>query len=355
MQQINYVASREGIMVLEQKIKPLDDILLEKKRKEQEILDSIKSEEDKLQSESEACTRINGILNHDFGHPFLKLEAKEIDGFQGKSIVFEVQRNGKKAHNLSEGECSLISFCYFLVKIQEDLEQGKQPIIWIDNPISSLDSNHIFFIYSMINSHLCKDKKFSQLFISTHNLEFLKYLKRLDTKYLNINGVEKKLKVSKYLLQRIDDNSTIVQMPKYMSEYATEFNCLFKHIYECAIAESVTDQNHTYFYNFGNNARKFIEIYSYYKLPNNMNDDDRIQSFWGNDLQRFFVSRVTNEFSHCSGVLERGMSVIDEPEMKRTAKAIISKIQEDINQYDALLESIGRNKESDSLYPLNAE
>ncbi|WP_264820832.1 AAA family ATPase [Acinetobacter haemolyticus] len=72
---------------------------------------AIKSEEDKLKSEGEACTRINNILNHDFGHQSLSLEA--IENPNAQNVHFEIQRNGTKAHNLSEGEQSLISFCYF--------------------------------------------------------------------------------------------------------------------------------------------------------------------------------------------------------------------------------------------------
>jgi len=62
----------------------------------------------------------------------------------------------------------------------EDIEtKGSKPIIWIDDPISSLDSNHIFFVYSLINSEIVAKDDFEQLFVSTHNLDFLKYLKRL--------------------------------------------------------------------------------------------------------------------------------------------------------------------------------
>ena len=43
-----------------------------------------------------------------------------------------------------------------------------------------------------------------------------------------------------------------------------------------------------------------------------------------------------------TGVLERGESISEQPEMQKSAKAIIQKVQqEDLNQYNALLESIG--------------
>ncbi|MBF7695111.1 AAA family ATPase [Acinetobacter rathckeae] len=351
LQDINYNNLITEIGVLNQARKPYQDELNTLETKKLEIITNIKTEEDKLKSESEACTRINNILKHDFGHQALHLEAIEVNEHSGKTIKFEIQRNGTKAHNLSEGECSLISFCYFLAKIQDNLSQGKKPIIWIDDPISSLDSNHIFFIYSLINDKICGDKFFSQLFISTHNLEFLKYLKRLDVSFNN-NGVTPNLKTNKYLIQRENNNSFITIMPTYMSEYATEFNYLFQQIHTCATANLITDQNHSCFYNFGNNARKFIEIYSFYKFPSHMTDDERLKLFWNDDnLYRFFIGRISNELSHCSGVFERGMSMIDEAEMQKAAKAIIVKLQDDIQQYNALLESIDVEISTDPLHP----
>lgn len=87
---------------------------------------------------------------------------------------FEIIRNGEKAYHLSEGECSLIAFCYFLAKLQDVETKGSKPIIWIDDPISSLDSNHVFFVYSLINAEIIAKDEFEQIFISTHNLDFLK-------------------------------------------------------------------------------------------------------------------------------------------------------------------------------------
>ncbi|OAL80990.1 hypothetical protein AY606_14280 [Acinetobacter sp. SFB] len=340
LQDINYTQLNTDISLAFQAIGPLDAELTTLQTRKNEIEAEIKREEDKLKSEGEACNRIKDILNHDFGHQTLSLEPLEIHTTNGEEIKFEIQRNGMKAHNLSEGECSLISFCYFLAKIQDDLDQDKQPIIWIDDPICSLDSNHIFFIYSLINEKICRSKKFSQLFISTHNLDFLKYLKRLDNSFHN-NGITPSLKRASFLIQRTESNSIISKMPNYLSEYATEFNYLFNQIHTCASTDTLSDENHSVFYNFSNNARKFIEVYSFYKFPTYFKEDDeRLKAFWNDEIYRLFIGRVNNEYSHCAGVLERGMSLMDVPEMHRVAKAIIHKVKQDTNQYNALLESI---------------
>ena len=291
---------------------------------------------------------------------YLSLEPIETSSTNGQSIKFEIQRlkNGSKtkAHNLSEGECSLISFCYFLAKIQDDLDQDKKPIIWIDDPICSLDSNHIFFIFSLIEERICKEKKFSQLFISTHNLEFLKYLRRIsgvedDRNILNIG--ENKRKAGYYLIQRHDYFSTIKKMPIYLSKFLTEFNFLFEQIYKCATVNHIDDSNFHIFYNFGNNARKFLEIYTFYKFPSpSYQLDNQLKAFWGDQIFKTLTDRIHNEYSHMTGVLERGGTISEQPEMQKSARAIVEKVRnEDINQYYALLESININSQNDPIAP----
>ncbi|MGZ7334271.1 AAA family ATPase, partial [Streptococcus pyogenes] len=86
--------------------------------------------------ESKGANRVNNYLNNFFGHQDLSLKAIEaIPGDSSSGYRFEVTRNGKKAFHLSEGECSLIAFCYFMAKLDDIETKGNQPIIWIDDPI----------------------------------------------------------------------------------------------------------------------------------------------------------------------------------------------------------------------------
>ena len=354
IQDIDYRNLTTEIEISKQAITPHQNEYEKLDAKKREILASIKSEEDRLRSESEACCCINSILEHDFGHQSLRLEAIETNTNLGQIIKFEIQRSGVKAHNLSEGECSLISFCYFLAKIQDDLDQDKKPIIWIDDPISSLDSNHIFFIFSLIEQRICQDKKYGQLFISTHNLDFLKYLRRIKgvESDNSINTVkEQNRKASYFLIQRNDSISTIKEMPIYLSKFLTEFNFLFDQIYKCATVTNIDDTNFTLFYNFGNNARKFLEIYTFYKYPSpKYSLDKQLKVFWGEEIHKTLTDRIHNEYSHMTGILERGGLISDQPEMQKSAIAIIKKVQEDRVQYNALLESIEIDPTTDLLH-----
>lgn len=305
----------------------------------QSEIDNLKCE---LNDEEQGAVMVNDYLNHFFGHQSLMLQAIADESTGAKQIRFEIMRGDQRAFDLSEGECSLIAFCYFMAKLNDVEMNGKQPIIWIDDPISSLDGNHIFFVYSLLRAEIVEKKDFTQLFISTHSLEFLKYLKRLNGKDQQGKDYQK----AWFIVERKNDSSAIKMMPKYLKEYITEFNYLFHQIFKCANAQLTDDNNYSDFYSFGNNARKFLEIYLYYKYPDgtpeNTAHDVRIKSLFGDNVCAFLSTRLTNEQSHLAGAFERGAMPVDIPETQKVAKQICQKIEEcDKKQYDALLRSIG--------------
>lgn len=338
-----------------QNVSKLDDTAKNKKKELDninEIIDNKKKEIESLRKqindEENGAKKVNEYLTGFFGHQYLSLDAYK-DG-EDKSYRFRIVRDGKPAYHLSEGECSLVAFCYFMARLEDNLTKGTQPIIWIDDPISSLDANHIFFIYSLINEKIAsRDDSYQQLFISTHNLNFLKYLKRLPGADNEINNKpnEGKRKYRHLLVQRKNTCSDILLMPNYLKEYITEFNYLFKQIYDCATLD-ITDDNYATIYNFGNNARKFLELYLYYKYPKSMKDRDRYTKFFGSEdkIPTILIERINNEYSHLSGSFEIGETPVEVPEMKKDAMFILKTIKEkDEEQYNALLESIGASNE----------
>lgn len=313
--------------------KEVDDYI---KLKEKEIIELSRQ----LNNEEEGAKKVNEYLQNYFGHQNLELQAIEEEIDSDKKIRFSIVRNGDIAYHLSEGECSIISFCYFMAKLDDIHTAGQKPIILIDDPISSLDSNHIFYIYSLINSELFIKNRYEQIFISTHNLDFLKYLKRLR---LTRNQHEY------FIINRYQNYSEIALMPNYLKNYITEFNFLFEQIYKCAKAEIITDENHHIYYNFGNNARKFLEALLFYKYPSKIDNQTqnanskRLLKYFGDDQQATLLTdRVNNELSHLEEIFDRGMNPIEIPEIKRVAQFILDKMAiKDEEQYNALRESIG--------------
>lgn len=310
-----------------------------KEQKESDVRkleDEIKAKERLRRNEEEGARRVNEILQNYFGHHFIELRSVKKENEEG--IYFDVFRQDKKAYNLSEGERNLVAFAYFVAKLSDVNTASEKPIIWIDDPISSLDANHIFFIFSLIDQRIIAENKWTQLFISTHNLDFLRYLKRIHT------DEDKHKQHAWFLIERQGEQSYLKRMPKYMKEYVTEFNYLFHQIYKCSKA---TEENYDLFYNFGNNARKFLEAYLYYKYPYSEKNclRKKMRKFFSEGCAVTTINRINNELSHLEGLIERGMSIIDHAEIKKCAQFILDTIKtKDPEQYDAFKKSIGVDK-----------
>lgn len=314
-----------------------DNFQLTVKQKEVEL----ESKKTQLNDEKKGANKVNEYLSNFFGHDFLQLvpieENSESEDI--KHYRFEIQRNGKQAFNLSEGECRLVAFSYFMAKLNDTQTANQKPIIWIDDPICSLDANHVFFVYSLISSEIAIKDNFDQLFITTHNLDFLKYLLRLKGKFLKEDKDKQK---NYFLIERKKESSDLVLMPKYMKENVSEFNYLFKNIYQCATTE-INDDSYSTFYNFSNNARKFLEVYLFYKFPDFSEDRKKQESFFGDKIPVFLNERVTNEYSHLAGGIERASTIVEYPveTMKKDAQLILDCIKNhDEEQYKALLNSL---------------
>ncbi|WP_207239126.1 AAA family ATPase [Pseudomonas sp. GW456-L15] len=310
----------------------------------------------KQKDERKGALRVNSLLNNFFGHDGLKLEPR--DNADMATVKFEITRDGNAAYNLSEGECSLIAFCYFIARLDDPESTGKQLIIYIDDPISSLDSNHIFFMYSLIESLIAKPVKdasgantyrYKQLFVSTHNLDFLKYLKRLSIPTKKVSAGESKTKSvsdhEHFIVERNGGVSNILLMPSYLKDYITEFHYLFHQIYKCK-DQAAANTSHEPFFGFGNNLRKFLEAFLFFKYPyhDDKNDSlERIKKFFGNeDTAIALVNRLTNEFSHAAEIPDRSFKPVEIPEIARVANYVLDKIYAaDAVQYNALLKSIG--------------
>ncbi|WP_172838937.1 AAA family ATPase [Escherichia coli] len=298
--------------------------------------------------ERKGAERVNELLSHFFGHDGIELEAK--DNVENTSVKFEVTRDGKSAYNLSEGECSLIAFCYFMAKLEEPESKGKDLIIYIDDPISSLDGNHIFFMFSLIESLIAKPIKnldgtnnyrYKQLFISTHNLDFLKYLKKISLPNERNHGGCQHL-----IVERNGGASQISLMPSYLRDYITEFNYLFHQIYKCR-NQVGANESHEPYYGFGNNLRKFLEAFLFFKFPHHDDKNDafeRIKKFFGEEDSTAIalVNRLNNEFSHLESIPDRGFKPVEIPEISKVANYVLDKIYaSDPHQYNSLLKSIG--------------
>lgn len=332
---IGFSQKRDEIADLEQQLPTLRSKTLRFDEQRKNIENGIRTLEEQLKDAGHGAELVNEYLREHFGHAGLRLVSIN----DGTKTRFSIHRGGAEAKNLSTGETSLIGFCYFMARLRDELSDDL--IVYIDDPISSLDSGHIYFIFSMIRSHLCEAGRCRQLFISTHNFDFLKYL----TSLRKVAVVQNQLGffLAERWMKQTDPRCTLRIMPKYLSKFVSEFNYLFSEIhgfYADGSGSNIEDINSSYntFYNLPNNLRKFLEFYLFYKFPNNSGLNNLNKLFAEQDAA--FVNRIINEGSHLNFV-DRGWHPFDIPEMERCVKIVIDKIKEkDEVQYNELVASL---------------
>ncbi|GHT22055.1 hypothetical protein AGMMS49953_00200 [Endomicrobiia bacterium] len=117
-------------------------MLLESERtkieKDKEEIGKIKAQ---LDESGKGAEKVNEYLKIFFEKDNIKIEPTE-------DKKFKLVRGTEIAKNLSEGEKTAISFAYFAAKLEEQNNNIADTIVYIDDPVSSLDSNHLFNIYS---------------------------------------------------------------------------------------------------------------------------------------------------------------------------------------------------------------
>ncbi len=154
-------------------------------KKAEDILEEIKEKRAAVSNVQFTILAINRILQ---GYGFTGFMLDENEAVPGTYKI--IRPDGKDAkESLSEGEYNFITFLYFYYLIlgsnnPEDL--GKNKIIVIDDPISSLDSNVLFIVSSLVKNilSLCRggQQSIKQVIISTHNIYFHKEITFLGSR-----------------------------------------------------------------------------------------------------------------------------------------------------------------------------
>ncbi|KUE84786.1 hypothetical protein ASL20_31825 [Cupriavidus necator] len=214
-----------------------------------------------------------------------------------------VRRNGRPAKNLSDGEKTAIAFSYFLTKLKElKPEQFKDTIVYIDDPISSLDANHIFQVTASIRDLFFWQEKddgpwvttCKQVFISTHNFEFFHLLREVKP-----DGPRQ---ARLFLIKRIgSQSSTFGNMPNSLSKYASEYHFLFEVIHNFHNAPNKAD--HEILMLLPNAVRRFVELYTYSRLPGVFKEtvDQRAEVLFGKEKAKRIL-KVFHYFSHANSI-----------------------------------------------------
>lgn len=219
-------------------------------------------------------------------------------GFNGFSIQpvdnnkYQLHRkDGSKANEtLSEGEISFITFLYFyhLCKggtSEETISSNR--VIVIDDPISSLDSNILFVISSLVknivyNIKNAKEYQVKQLIILTHNIYFHKEASFVSGK------TQEDSKVHFWLLRKSND-ITSVKSHGTKNPILSSYELLWRELEEVQIS-SISLQN---------SMRRIIE--NYFKILGGIGDDDILAKFENPQEKMICRSLIcwVNDGSHC--------------------------------------------------------
>lgn len=204
---------------------------------------------------------------------------------------YQIKReNGELAEStLSEGEVTFITFLYFLqlAKGSTDKEEiTEERILVIDDPISSLDSNVLFVVSTLIKS-IIKDIKnntgnVKQLILLTHNVYFHKEVSFID-------GRTNEYSDTNYWILRKNNKITSIQPFIMKNPIKTSYELLWGEIKNKNKNSSITIQN---------TMRRIIE--NYFKMLGGYKDDDLIKQFESKEEQEIFRSLICwlNDGSH---------------------------------------------------------
>ena len=211
-----------------------------------------------------------------------------------------VRRDGKPARHLSEGEKTAIAFSFFLTKLRE-IKEFEKVIVYIDDPISSLDSNHIFQVAAIIKETFFHQPvangpwttRCKQVFFSTHNFEFFSLLRELKPEGKN---------AALYLVKRIGPKtSSLSNMPASMHRYDSEYHFLFHVLDEFHASANKTDFKVLML--LPNAVRRFVELYTYSKYPDRRMSsvDSRAERVFGGEKAKRIL-KTLHYFSHANNI-----------------------------------------------------
>ena len=282
------------------------------KRLERELSDAVKG-----------ADTINGYLHAFFGKPELQIVVANDNRFQ-------ITRNGHEARNLSEGERTAIAFAYFMTRLLDGKNKLTDTVVVIDDPIGSLDANHLFHVYALIKTQLADCL---QLFILTHNFEFYHLIREWA---FDRNSQPKKEDWSMYQIRRPDTGHSVLeaispQLRRFNSEYHYLFDTLLKF-------EGSNANDFDSLMSLPNLTRRFIEAFCGVMMPTRQNPHEKINRLIDSPVEAECVYKFVNTFSH-NQTQTRSLKVPDFSECKHVVAACLNAIRAKYPDYYRDLES----------------
>ena len=213
-----------------------------------------------LQDHGVGADRMNKLIWDYIGHKELRLIA-EGSGYR------VIRPGGVPATELSEGERTAISFCYFLTQLAAEGRKVADLVLVIDDPVSSLDTAARTHAYSLMTR---MTKKCAQVVVLTHNTSFMNMVKR---EYQNLQRRDESKEITALLsldCRKPCDESyrktSIVPMHELLVKHDSEYHYLFNFVQSAA-----QNQNSEYLFLLPNATRKLLEMFAAFCSPGQSN------------------------------------------------------------------------------------
>lgn len=272
---------------LERGIQSLNTQLQNKRTEWQALNNEIQELTQNITSIQPTIDEINRLL-YSFGFLNFKIVASSEDGF------YEIQReNGENAEQtLSEGEITFITFLYYYQKAKggENPEAvNEDRVLVIDDPISSLDSNVLFIVSTLIKDLIREIKEdnyvgsIKQILLLTHNIYFHKEVSFVD------NGADSN-KLNYWILRK-NDNITNIQAYEMKNPIQSSYAMLWNEL---------KNENNTSSLTIHNIMRRILE--NYFKVLGNYKKDEDIIAYFPSMEEKQACRSLyywINDGSHC--------------------------------------------------------
>lgn len=289
--------------------------------------------EAQIQQQSVAAQKINQTVQ--FLLPDNNISVAEVPGGS-----FEFRRDGSPANNLSEGEKTAITFAYFLATLENNGASLAQAIVFIDDPISSLDSNHIYAVYALITKQL---DSCMQIFVSTHNSELYTLLK--DHWFYSNQRYANRADACSYYTRRFLDaagqqwHSTLEDTPNLLRKYKSEYQFVFEQLHQFSSSQAPSLHEA---YTSPNLLRKFLEAYLGFEKPCVSKWSDKLDLLFDFEADRVEIQKFADDASHLQGLSR----ALQQPNFISNAQNSVKKViqalkAKDLPHYTSMCTVIG--------------
>ncbi|RNI29963.1 hypothetical protein EFA69_10575 [Rufibacter immobilis] len=260
--------------IIELHIKKINglNISIEKTKEQKDALlveykaldDKIKEANKNVTSVQASVDEINRVLKS-YGFTNFRIEPSKTE----KSQYLCLREDDTIAEStLSEGEVTFITFLYYLQLCKgsnSESDVSEERVLVVDDPISSLDSNVLFIVSSLLKQIIKNIKNgvgsIKQLILLTHNIYFHKEVSFIDGR--TSQNVD-----TYFWILRKNNNTSTIQAFEMKNPISNSYELLWQELKEKALLSGISIQN---------TMRRIIE--NYFKILGKYGDDDLINSF----------------------------------------------------------------------------